>query len=359
MTIPHLANPARRLRRTFRHRRIRHTALVFICTMATTLSVTACSTSSSSNTDPGSDSSVAKTQTITLLAYDSFTPAEGIFDAFTQATGATVEVVTGGDTGTLVSKAILTAGNPEGDVLWGIDNTFLSRAQDAKVLESYEPVDEGDICINYDKKWFADKNLAVPETLEDLTNPDYKNLLVVQDPVSSSPGLGFLMATVATFGNDWPQFWQRLRANGVKIVPDWTTAYTVEFSGSSGKGSRPLVVSYGSSPPAEVIFSSTPIDEAPTGVMTASCFRQTEYVGVLRGTDSPELAQQLVEYLLDVPFQESLPLSLFVYPVNPQATLPEEFAKWAVRPDAPLTISPEEIARNREQWIDQWRRVAL
>ena len=320
------------------------------------LSVSIAACADSDNASEGADS---EPTTVTLLAYDSFTPEEGIFDTFTKETGATVKVVTGGDTGTLVSKAILSAGNPEGDVLWGVDNTFLSRAQEAKLFDSFEPVDEGDICINYDKKWFESRDIDVPVTLEDLIKPAYKDLLVVQDPVSSSPGLGFLMATVATFNDDWPTYWEQLRANGVKIVPDWTTAYTVEFSGSSGKGARPLVVSYGSSPPAEIVYTATPITEPPTGVMTASCFRQTEYVGVLRGTDSPTLARQLMEYMLDVPFQESLPLSMFVFPVNPNATLPEVFAKWALRPDTPLTLSPDEIARNREKWIDQWRKVAL
>ncbi len=297
---------------------------------------------------------------VVLIAYDAFTPAEGIFDAFTEETGVAVKVVNAGDTGTMVSKAILTAGNPEGDVMWGIDNTFLSRAQEADVLESYTPVDEGDICVNFDKNWFASRNLAVPTTFEDLAKPEYRNLLVVQDPTSSSPGLGFLLATIAHFGEGkWQDYWRQLKANGVKVVSDWTAAYTVEFSGSSGKGKYPLVVSYGSSPPAEVVYSATPIDEPPTGVMEATCFRQTEYVGVLRGTKNTEIAEKLVEYLLDTPFQESMPLTLFVFPVNPQAKLPKVFTDFAVRPANPLTVEPKRIEQNREAWLDAWRAIVL
>lgn len=297
---------------------------------------------------------------VVLIAYDAFTPQEGIFDDFTNDTGVTVKVVTAGDTGTMVSKAILTAGNPEGDVMWGIDNTFLSRAQDADLLTSYEPVDEGDICVNYDKQWFASRNFTPPQTFDDLIDPTFKNLLVVQNPTTSSPGLGFLLATIAHFGeNNWQPYWEKLIDNGVKITPDWTSAYTVEFSGSSGKGKYPLVVSYGSSPPAEVVYSATPIDEPPTAVMEQTCFRQTEYVGVLRGTKNEKIAQQLVDYLLGKKFQESMPLTLFVWPVNPNAEIPKVFTDFAVRPQKPLTVSPEKIEMNRSAWIDAWRAIAL
>lgn len=297
---------------------------------------------------------------VVLVAYDAFTPADGIFDRFTEETGVKVRIVTAGDTGTMVSKAILTAGKPEGDVMWGIDNTFLSRAQRAEVLESFEPVDEGDICVNYDKNWFASRALAPPRTFDDLVAPEYAGLLVTQDPTASSPGLGFLLATVARYGNDgWQDYWRRLLDNDVTIVSDWTTAYTVEFSGSSGKGKHPLVVSYGSSPPAEVVYAATPVDEPPTAVIESTCFRQTEYVGILRGSPNTETAQKLIDYLLDVPFQESMPLSLFVFPVNPQASLPKVFTDFAVRPTDPLTIAPDVIEKNRDSWLDAWRALAL
>lgn len=317
--------------------------------------ITSACSSSSSNT-----STDATPNEVTLLAYDAFTPQEGIFDAFTAATGAKVKVVTGGDTGTLISKAILTAGNPEGDVLWGLDNTLLSRAQKAELLTSYEPVDYGDICVNYDKQWFASRNIAPPKSLEDLANPTYKNLLVTQDPVASSPGLGFLLGTIAHFGADnWQGYWKSLKANGVHVSPDWTTAYTIDFSGSSGKGKYPLVVSYGSSPPAEVLYAEKPIDTPPTAVIESTCFRQTEYVGALKGTRNPNNAKLLISYLLDVPFQESMPLSLFVFPVNKNATLPDLFTKFAVTPKNPLTLDPADIEKNRDTWLNSWRDIIL
>ena len=318
------------------------------------VAVTACS-SSSSNTSVD-----ATPNEVTLLAYDAFTPKEGIFDAFTAATGAKVKVVTGGDSGVLISKAILTAGTPEGDVLWGLDNTLLSRAQKAELLTSYEPVDTGDVCVNYDKQWFASRNIAPPTSLQDLALPAYKNLLVVQDPVASSPGLGFLLGTIAHFGVDkWQNYWKSLKENGVRVSPDWTSAYTIDFSGSSGKGKYPLVISYGSSPPAEVLYAEKPIDTPPTAVIESTCFRQTEYVGALRGTRNPNLAAKLISYLLDVPFQESMPLSLFVFPVNKKAALPELFTKFAVAPKNPLTLDPTDIEKNRDAWLNSWREIIL
>ena len=318
------------------------------------VAITAC-------TSPSSNSSIDATPNeVTLLAYDAFTPQEGIFDAFTAATGAKVKVVTGGDSGVLISKAILTAGTPEGDVLWGLDNTLLSRAQKAELLTSYEPVDTGDICVNYDKQWFASRNIAPPTSFEDLTLPAYKNLLVVQDPVASSPGLGFLLGTIAHFGVDkWQSYWKSLKENGVRVSPDWTTAYTIDFSGSSGKGKYPLVVSYGSSPPAEVLYAEKPIDSPTTAVIESTCFRQTEYVGVLRGARNPNLAARLISYLLDVPFQESMPLSLFVFPVNKKAALPDLFTKFAVAPKNSLILDPVEIEKNRDAWLNSWRDIIL
>jgi thiamine transport system substrate-binding protein len=224
------------------------------------------------------------------------------------------------------------------------------------VLLSYEPADEGDICVNYDKDWFSDRGLAVPTSFEDLVRPEYSGLLTVQDPVNSSPGLGFLLGTIAHFGdNNWEQYWRGLKDNKVNVAPDWTSAYYEAFSGSSESGQYPLVVSYGSSPPAEVVFAETPITEPTTGVIEATCFRQTEYVGVMRGTKNTELAEKLVEFLLGKEFQESMPLTLFVFPVNTQAVLPEVFQKFAVRPANPLTVEPKNIEDNREAWLDTWR----
>ena len=314
----------------------------------------------------GSSDSV---DSITLVVYDSFptegTPLNDALAEFTTDTGIDVRIVTGGDAGTMVTKAVLTAGNPEGDVLWGVDNTLLSAATDGDVFEGEPiPVDYGDVCVNYDREWFADRDIDPPVTLDDLLLPKYKDLLVVEDPSKSSPGLAFLLATIAhsgdPTGDGWRDYWTALRDNGVEVASSWDVAYYERFSGASGSaGDKPLVVSYGSSPPAEVIFSEQPLDQAPTGVAVGTCFRQTEYVGVLRGTDRAPAAQQLVEFLVSERFQRELPLTLFVYPINPDVTLPDEFVEWAVIPDEPFTVDPSLIDTNRERWQDQWNDLVL
>jgi thiamine transport system substrate-binding protein len=335
----------------------------------------------------GSDgSSSNKPASITLVAYDSFPPEKTSLNAaleeFTKTTGIAVKIVIAGDAGTMVTKAALTAGNPEGDVMWGVDNTLLSAALDGKVFDSYEPkelnaidpkltalvpgheltpVDFGDVCINYDIKWFTTNNVSPPASLDDLLKPEYKDLLVVENPSTSSPGLAFLMATIAHAGEGgWQNYWKALRANGVEVVDGWTTAYQDEFSGAAGStGKRPLVVSYGSSPPAEVIFSDPPRTDAPTSVVESTCFRQVEFAGVLRGTEHETEARALVDFLISPAFQNELPLNLFVYPSRTDTTLPAEFTKFAVVADAPFTIDPADIAANRQQWQDEWTTIVL
>jgi len=329
--------------------------------------------------DNGSSSSPV---TLTLVTHDSFAYTKDVLAQFTAETGIKVDVPQGaGDAGTVLNKAILTKGKPEGDVLWGVDNTLLSRAVSSGAFEPYQsaklasvpaafrslvpgheltPVDYGDVCINFDKAWFAAKGLPVPQTLDDLRTPAYKNTLVVENPATSSPGLVFLLATIAVYGPDgWQGYWKDLRANGVKVDDGWTQAYSTDFSGSAGKGAYPLVVSYGSSPPAEVGDANPLPAEAPTGVLTPSCFRQEEFVGVLKGTKHAKEAGRLIDFLLGKAFQEDMPLNMYVYPVIPDAALPELFTRYAVVPATSLSLPPQDIATNRGQWIDEWTNVVL
>lgn len=318
--------------------------------------------------------------TVTLLAHDSFALTEQLLTDFEKRSGITVKVVTGGDAGELVNKAALTAGNPEGDVLFGVDNTLLSRALEAGVFEPYvspaasavpdalktatedsvTPVDYGDVCINVDDSWFADKGIPVPTTLDQLVEPAYKDLLVVENAATSSPGLAFLLATIATYGEDgFEDYWAKLRANRVKVVNGWTEAYEGEYT-VGGKGSRPLVVSYASSPPAEIVYAADPKPTEPaSSVMEGSCFRQVEYAGVLRGTSNPEAARAVVDWLLSPEVQADVPLSMFVFPAVDGTPLPEVFDQWAARPSAPLTLDPGQIDAKRADWVDAWDQVTL
>ncbi len=317
--------------------------------------------------------------TITLITHDSFADAvtEKTFAAFTAAHGVEVEVVPAGDAGAMVNQAILTRDNPLADVLFGIDDTFLSRGLGEKIFEPYvsplldtvpaalqldpenrvTPIDFGDVCLNYDKEAFTE--LAVPTSLDDLISPQYADMLVLEDPSTSSPGLAFLLATIDRYGEEgWQDYWRALLANGALVTPGWTEAYYGEFSGGSGEGTRPLVVSYASSPPAEVIYAGAPLDEAPTGVITDGCYRQVEFAGVLAGTERPQTAGKLIDFMLSVEFQETVPLTWFVFPANAEAGLPAEFSEHTVIPDDPVQLPPDVIEAGRQTWLDQWAEIA-
>jgi thiamine transport system substrate-binding protein len=320
-------------------------------------------------------------QTLTIMTHDSFAISEDVVAAFKQENNVDVVFLASGDAGETLNKAILASEAPLADLLFGVDNTFLSRALEAGIFEAYEssalanvpdafkldpsgqatPVDYGDVCINFDKAYFEQNNLPVPQTLEDLTRPEYQGLLVVENPATSSPGLAFLLATRAHFGEAYLDYWRDLRSNGLVVVDGWETAYYTNFSGSSGKGPQPMVVSYATSPAAEVIFADPPIEDAPTASIIGpdTCFRQIEFVGILKGTAHRPLAEKFVDFMLSTQFQEDVPLQMFVYPVNPVAQLPEAFVEHAQTAEQTAFIPPDEIAANRDMWIDAWTEVVL
>ena len=320
-------------------------------------------------------------ETITLMTHDSFSVSKEVVKAFEEANHAKIVFLKSGDAGAALNKAILTKEAPLADLLFGVDNTFLSRALEGDIFEAYEspalsaipdqfkldpsnralPVDYGDVCINYDKAYFADNNLAIPQSLEDLTKPEYKGLLVVENPATSSTGLAFMLATVAHFGDSFADYWQALKDNDIVVVDGWETAYYTNFSASSGHGPQPLVVSYGTSPAVEVVFAEKPMDEAPTASILGpdTCFRQIEFVGILQRTKHRPLAEKFVDFMLGKQFQEDVPLQMFVYPVNPSAGLPEEFTKYAQAPEQAAALAPDVIAENRDAWIQAWTDVVL
>jgi thiamine transport system substrate-binding protein len=315
---------------------------------------------------------------VTLVTNDAFADVSYLLDPFTAETGIEYEVIAGGDAGSMSNQAILTKGRPLGDVLYGFDNTFLSRllAEDlfipyqspnaANIPDEFRlddqwrvtPVDFGDVCVNYDKEALAADGLVPPASLDDLRRPEYASRLVVQNPATSSPGLAFMLATIAEYGeNGWLGFWRDLADNGVEVTAGWSEAYFTSWTLYGGQ--QPLVVSYASSPPAEVVFADPMPEVAPSGVMEAGCFRQIEFIGILGGTDNEAGARALIDWWLTDSMQAELPLNYFVYPVNPSVALPEAFLEHTAVPEDPHTLPPDEITANRDRWIEEWTSVVL
>jgi thiamine transport system substrate-binding protein len=327
----------------------------------------------------------AAPRVLRVLTHSSFSATKTLIEAFERENGVRVQFTAGGDAGETLNKAILARGNPLADLLFGADNTFLGRALAADILEPWNsplldqvpaplqldpsrrllPVDFGDVCINYDRAWFARAGLAVPSSLDQLLLPAYRGLLVVENPATSSPGLAFLLATIAHFGEtadrNWESFWGGLRANDVLVVNGWNEAYYDEFS-AGGRGKRPLVVSYATSPAAEVFFASEPRpSQPPTGVVSApgGSFRQVEFAGVLKGAKERDLARKFIDFMLSRRFQEDIPLQMFVYPANSTAALPELFRSFAPLGPVPASLDPALIDAKRDRWIARWTQVVL
>lgn len=321
-----------------------------------------------------------RSQTLRVMTHDSFAVADDVVAAFEDQYDVKVQFLASGDTGAALNKAILSVGNPLADVFYGVDNTYLSRALEANIFEPYQsplldnvpaefqldpdyralPIDWGDVCINYDVAYFKDENLAPPVELEDLLKPEYQGMLVVQDPATSSPGLAFLLATIAHFGEDgYLDFWRGLVANDLRVVSDWESAYYTEFS--YWGGAYPLVVSYGSSPAFEFVFIEPPVEQQLTGAVLGNeaCFRQIEFAGILAGTPNRTLSEQWIDFMLSAAFQEDVLSQMAVYPVVSDTLIHEDFIDYLAIPDQPATLDPALIAANRDAWIQAWREVVL
>ncbi|WP_328780199.1 thiamine ABC transporter substrate-binding protein [Streptomyces canus] len=340
------------------------------------VTLSACGSSSDDSQSSGSKS-------VTLVSHDSWAVSKNVLADFEKKSGYKVKVLEDGDAGQAVNKAILTKDNPQGDVFFGVDNTLLSRALDNGLFQSYEakgadrikagyrvdgdkvtPIDTGDICVNYDKAYFTEHKLQPPTSYDDLIKPAYKDLLVTENASTSSPGLGFLLGSAAKYGDEgWQGYWKKLKANGVKVVDGWEQAYNEEFSGSAGgkkaKADRPLVVSYASSPPAEVIYADPKPKTAPTGVAQGTCFRQIEYAGLLSNAANAKGGKALLDFLLTKEFQQDMPLNMFVYPVVNGAQVPAEFTQYGPQAKNPETMDPAKIADNRDDWVKSWTSLVL
>ncbi len=327
----------------------------------------------------------AAPRVLRVMTHSSFAATPSVIEAFEKQYDVTVQFSAGGDAGETLNKALLAKGNPLADVLYGVDNTFMGRALAGDILEPYDspllkdipsdlqldpthrllPVDFGYIDLNYDRAWFAAHKLQPPQTLEDLTAPAYRGLLVVENPATSSPGLAFLVATIARFGetgaSTWKTWWASLRANGVLVVNGWEDAYYNEFS-AEGKGQRPLVVSYATSPAYELYNAPDPKPAVPpTGniIPEGSSFKQVEFVGILKGAREPDLARKFVDFMLSATFQADIPLQMWVYPSNPNAPVPDLFRREAPVPRTSANLDPSAIDATRDRWIKEWTSTVM
>ena len=343
------------------------------CTTAV-LALLALGAAGCGSSDEGPTDNAKAGKTVVIATHDSWAMSKEVLAEFKKQTGITVKTQQHGDAGELTNKLVLTKDHPIADGVYGIDNTFATRAVDEGVLSAYTPgdlpasakafvldgeagddltpIDYGDVCVNVDDTWFAKKNLPEPKTFDDLVKPAYKGLLVTPGATTSSPGLAFLTATIGTYGDGWKDYWTKLVANGVKIDAGWEDAYTVDFTAGGGNGDRPIVVSYSSSPPFTIPQGGT---KPTTSALLDTCFRQVEYAGVLKGAANPKGAQEFIDFMLRKEFQAALPENMYVYPVDTTVALPADWATWAPTSPDPVEVPAADIAAHRTEWLRDWR----
>jgi len=342
---------------------------------AVALAVAAALVTASCSLVGGGDSSDSGGKKVVLVTHESFVMSKKLQQEFEDESGYDLVIKASGDAGALTNRLVLTKDNPTGDAVFGIDNTFGSRAIDESVLAPYDatlpqgadqyrlagddehdltPVDTGNVCVNVDDTWFASKGIPEPQSLDDLVKPEYKNLFVTPGATTSSPGLAFLLTTIAAYGEGgWQDYWSRLMANGTELTQGWSDAYEVDFTQGGGNGDRPIVLSYDSSP----AFTIDGQGGTTTSALLDTCFRQVEYAGVLAGAKNPDGAEALVDFMLTKQFQEALPDAMYVFPVDPSVPLPDDWAKFAKQPDHPFAVDPAVIAARRDEWLRDWSDV--
>jgi thiamine transport system substrate-binding protein len=344
--------------------------------VAALLPLTACSLmggDSESGSDSGSGPGGAAPTDVVLVTHESFVLPKKLIKDFERESGYDLVIRASGDAGTLTNKLVLTQGDPTGDVAFGVDNTFASRALDNDVFapyaaalppgaEAYElmgdadgdltPIDNGNVCVNVDQTWFDQHGIEPPASFDDLVDPTYQDLFVLPGAATSSTGLAFLLATIAEYGDDWPAYWTELMDNGAKLTAGWSDAYEVDFTQGGGHGDRPIVLSYDSSPAFTVSDG-----QSSTRALLDTCFQQVEYAGVLTNAANPRGAEAVVDWLLSPQVQAALPESMYVFPVDAETELPADWASYAVQPDHPLTLDPADIAEHRDEWLTTWSDV--
>ena len=301
-----------------------------------------------------SSSGTSKVTDVTLVTHDSFVMSPELIAAFNAKSGYNLKLIKAGDAGSLTNRLILTKNSPIADAVYGIDNTFSSLATSAGIISGkFQATDYGYVCFNYDKNWFAEKKLSAPTSIDDLVLPAYKNLTVIENPKTSSTGLSFLAATIDKFGaSGWKPYWSSLKSNGVKVDDGWETAYYTDFSGSSGKGSYPIVLSYGSSPADEVRANG----QSQTASILDGCFRQTEYSAVLKNAHNPKGAQAVIDFLLSSEFQKTFPATMYVYPALSGTPIP---ASWSSFTQIPTKTYGDKLDFNagRKGWLADWSAI--
>ncbi len=309
-------------------------------------------------------------QTLVVYATDSFLsewgPAPQVFPKFEEKYGIKIESRQVGSAGEIVNLVIMDKGKQSADIIIGADNNLLSTLLDNDVLAPYKPAgiekvkdellfDKTYHLIPYDYSFFAlvydsNKIKNPPKSLDDLLKPEYKKSLIIMDPRTSSPGLGFLMWTVKCKGEGYKDYWKKLMPNILTVSESWSSGY-----GLFTNGEAPMVTSYTTSPAYHVEYDK--IENIKTVLFDEGNYMQTEGAGILKNAPHMDAAKKFMDFILSEDFQKEIPLTNWMYPVT-DIPMPASY-KSAPVSDKPLLLEPKEISKNMDSWLNGWLESTL
>lgn len=293
---------------------------------------------------------------VVVYTYDSFIsewgPGPALIEAFEKQSGYTLTFISVGDGAQVLSRAVLEKDNPQADVLVGLDNQLADEARKRGILSAYKPqnadalipenlrftndwlltpYDWSNFALIYDTK----SSVSEPASLEDLTKSEYKNKIILMDPRTSTPGLGFVSWTVSVYGDDYLDYWKRLKPNILTMAPGWDTGYGLFTSGEA-----PLVISYTTSPAYHVEYENETRYKAL--IFSEGHAHQIEGAGVVRNAVNQKGAKAFIDFLISKEAQDLIPLLQWMYPVNQEVALPPSFDA-APKAGKNLSCDPQKV----------------
>ncbi|MBG56525.1 MAG: thiamine ABC transporter substrate-binding protein [Deltaproteobacteria bacterium] len=312
----------------------------------------------------------ASARDLTIYTYESFNsewgPGPVVFKSFEEQCECKIKVVTHGDSGTVLNRSILEKGNPNADILLGLNNSEIEKSFNHKLWIPYRsklldqvpkeldldkknrvtPFDYGYISFVYDSQ----KIKNPPRSLEDLLDQKYKRKIVIQNPKTSSPGLSMLHWTIAVFGEDeYLDYWKKLQKNLLSVTDGWSAAY-----GMFTKGEVPIVLSYVTSPAYHLEYEKTKRYKA--ALFKEGHYRQIEFAGILKGTEKIKMAQDFIDFMLSEKFQSVIPLTNWMYPVIRHQPLPDSF-QIAPEPEVVPELNSSLVYKQNKKWLKAWSRA--
>ncbi len=314
---------------------------------------------------PFSTSALAAEKTLTVYTYESFIsewgPGAKVAEAFEQTCECKVDYVGVADGVELLTRLKLEGENSKADIVLGLDTNLVAEAKatgyfaphglDTATLkvpggfsdDSFVPYDYGHFAVVYDTEALKDP----PESLEELVEGDPNQKIVIEDPRTSTPGLGLLLWVKSVYGDRAGEAWAKLKDRVLTVTPGWSEAY-----GLFTKGEAPMVFSYTTSPAYHMVAENT--DRYQAAAFAEGHYIQIEVAGVTKNTKEPELARQFLAFMTGPEFQSIIPTTNWMMPVGEtKEPLPAAFDK-LVKPEKTFLMSPQEVAANRKAWIDEW-----